>query len=51
MGVLGLVFLSDLTFMLGICNEGDWLKEGFGSSISMVGWYVEVPNLVGFVYG
>jgi len=25
----------------------DWLKERFGSSQSMVGWYVEVPNLVG----
>ena len=26
----------------------DWLKEIFGSSQSMVRWYVEVPNLVGF---
>ena len=45
--ILGLVVLWDPTFMLGIWNGGDWLKERFGSTMSMVGW-VEVPNLVGF---
>jgi len=34
--------------MLGIWNEGDWLKEIFGLAQSMVGWNVEVPDLVGF---
>ena len=33
--------------MLGIWHGGDWLEEIFGSTMSMVGWYVEVPNLVG----
>jgi len=32
--------------MLGIWHEGDWLKEIFGSAMSMVRWYVEVPNIV-----
>jgi len=27
---------------------GDWIKEIFGSTQSMVGWYVEVPELVSF---
>ena len=34
--------------MLGLWNEGDWLKEIFGLAQSMVKWYVEVPDLVGF---
>ena len=34
--------------MLGIWHRGDWLKERFGLAQSMVGWYVEVPDLVGF---
>jgi len=37
-------------FMLRIWHEGHWLKERFGSSMSMVGWYVEVLNLVEFAY-
>jgi len=41
-------FVMNPTFMLGIWHEGDWLKERFGSAQSMVGWYVEVPDLVGF---
>ena len=28
----------------------DWLKEKFGSTQSMVGWYVEIPDLVGIYY-
>ena len=28
-------------------GEGDWFKKTFGSTQSMVGWYMEVPNLVG----
>jgi len=32
--------------MLGIWYGGDWLKEIFGLAQSMVGWYMEVPNLV-----
>jgi len=36
--------------MLGMWCEGDWMKGRFGSTQSMVGWYVEVPNLVGFSY-
>jgi len=36
--------------MLGLWHRGDWLKERFGSAMSMVGWYMEVLNLVGFVY-
>ena len=27
--------------------RGDWLKERFGLAMSMVGWYVVVPYLVG----
>jgi len=34
--------------MLGIWHGGDWLKEKFGSVQSMVRWYVEVLDLVGF---
>jgi len=34
--------------MLGIWHGGEWLKERFGSAQSMVKWYVEVPDLVGF---
>ena len=30
--------------------RGDWLKEIFDSTHSMVGWYVEVPDLVWFSY-
>jgi len=37
--------------MLGIWHEGDWMKERFSSAQSMVGWYVKVPDLVGFAYG
>ena len=33
--------------MLGIWHKGDWLKERFGLAMSMVGWYMEVSNLVG----
>lgn len=33
--------------MLGIWCGGDWLKERFSLSQSMVGWYAEVPDLVG----
>ena len=40
-----IVFVLSPTFMLGIWHEGDFLKEIFGS---MVGWYVEVLDLVGF---
>ena len=36
--------------MLGIWHEVDWMKEIYGLVMSMVGWYVEVPNLVGFAY-
>lgn len=36
--------------MLEIWNEGHWLKERFVSTMSMVGWYVEVPNLVGLCF-
>jgi len=36
--------------MLGIWHRDDWMKERFGSAMSNVGWYVEVPNLVGFAY-
>jgi len=36
--------------MIGIWNKGDWLKERVGSAMSMVRWYVEVSNLVGFSY-
>ena len=32
--------------MLLIWHRGDSLKERFGSAMSMVRWYVEVPNLV-----
>jgi len=35
--------------MLGIWHEGDWLKEIFALAESMVGQYVEVFDLVGFV--
>jgi len=31
--------------MLGIWHGGDWLKERFGSTQSMVGWFVEVSYL------
>ncbi len=41
-------FVMSPTFMLGIWHGGDWLKERFGSTQSMFGWYVEVPGLVGF---
>ena len=37
------------TFMLGIWHRGDWMKEIFGSALSMVGWYMEVPILVGIL--
>jgi len=33
--------------MLGIWHGGVWLKERFGSTQSMVGWYMEVLDLVG----
>jgi len=36
------------SFMFGIWHEGGWQKERFGSTESMVGWYMEVPDLVGF---
>ena len=36
--------------MLGIWNMGDWLKERLGSAQSMVEWYMEVLELVGFSY-
>jgi len=46
-----LVYSMRSTFMLGIWRRGDWLKERFGSTQSMVGWYVEVPDFVGiFIY-
>jgi len=48
--VRGLFVIRDDTFMLEIWNEGHWLKEIFGSTISMVEWYVEVPNLVGLCF-
>ena len=41
-------FCCESQFMLGIWHEGDWLKERFGSAQSMVKWYVEVLELVGF---
>ena len=36
--------------MLGIWHECDYLKEIFGSAQSMVEWYMEAPDLVGFRY-
>jgi len=33
--------------MFGIWHGGDQLKERFGSAMSMVEWYVEIPNLTG----
>ena len=33
--------------MLVIWHMNDWMKEIFGSAMSMVGWYMEVANLVG----
>ena len=39
-------FVVRLTFMVGTWHRGDWLKERFGSAQSMVGWYMEVPDLV-----
>ena len=36
--------------MVGILHKGDWLKERFGSTKSMVEWYMEVPELVEFAY-
>jgi len=41
-------FIVSPTSILGIWHGGNWLKEIFGSDQSMVGWYVEVPSLVGF---
>jgi len=41
-------FVVSPMFMLGIWHGGDWLKERFGSTQSMVKWYVEVPHLVDF---
>jgi len=36
--------------MLGIWHRGEWMKERFGSAMSMDEWYVEVPNLVRIAY-
>jgi len=36
--------------MLGIWHMGDWMKERIGSDQSMVGWYVEDLDLVGFMH-
>jgi len=44
--LIGFVVIS--TFMLGIWHGGDWLKEIFGSTQYIVGWYMEVSELVGF---
>ena len=41
-------FVVSPTFMLGIWHESDLLKQIFGSAQYMVGWYMEVPNLVVF---
>ena len=41
-------FVMSPTFMPGIWHGGDWLKEIFGSTQSMVGWFMEVLGLVGF---
>ena len=41
-------FVMNPTFMLGIWHGDDWIKERFGSTQSMVGWYVEVLDLVVF---
>ena len=35
--------------MLGIWHGGDWMKEIFSLAMFMVGWYVEVPDLVAFL--
>lgn len=39
-------FVVSSIFVLGIWHGGDWLKERFGSSQSMVGWFVEFLDLV-----
>ncbi len=36
--------------MLGIWNRDVWLKERFGSTQSMVEWYVEVLTWLDFAY-
>jgi len=41
-------FVVSTIFMLGIWLKGDRLKEIFGSTQSIVGWYVKHPDLVGF---
>jgi hypothetical protein len=38
------------TFMLGMWHGVDWMKERFGSAQSMVGWFMEVLDLVGFAF-
>ena len=44
-------FVVSPIFMLGIWHEGDWMKQIFDSAQSMVGWYMEFPELVGiFIY-
>jgi len=41
------VFVVSPTFMLGIWHGANWMKEIFGSAQSRVGWFMEVPDLVG----
>ena len=41
-------FFVSPTFMLGVWHKGDWLKQIFGLAQSMVGWYMEVLDLVHF---
>jgi len=36
--------------MLGMWHGVDWMKERFGSAQSMVGWFMEVLDLVGFAF-
>lgn len=43
------IYVSSLTFMLGIRHKGDWLNKRFSLTQSMVRWYMEVPDLVGFL--
>ncbi len=40
-------FVVSPIFMLEIWHGVDWLKEIFGSTQSMIRWYMEVPDLVG----
>lgn len=47
--LVGYLLVSSIKshIMVGIWLEGDWLKEIFSSAQSTIGWYMEVPHLVG----